>query len=268
MILDEILANKRAELAERKQTEPESALARRAAAAAPAGDFQAALAGPNLAVIAEVKRASPARGPLRIDMDAPAMAARYAEAGAAAISVLTDERYFQGSDQDLVAVRAAVGVPVLRKDFVVDAYQVYEARALGADAVLLIVRALESRLLRELAILAGELGMAALVEVHTPEELDTAAEIGATLIGINNRDLTRMTVDLSTTERLLARVPAGATVVSESGIRGAQDVRHLQTLGVDAVLVGEALVTADDPAERLRDLVDAGRAGIGERAPA
>ncbi len=224
MILDEILAHKATELAARKAHEPESSVAARVAAAPPPLDFRAALHGPDLSVIAEVKRSSPARGALRLDMDAERVAADYAAAGAAAISVLTDERYFRGLDADLVAVRQRVQVPLLRKDFVIDPYQVYEARALGADAVLLIVRALERRQIDELGRVAAGLGMAALVEVHTADELALAADIGATLIGINNRDLTTMTVDLETTARLLPLAPPGATMVSESGIKSPDDV--------------------------------------------
>ncbi len=259
MILDEILAHKATELAARKAHEPESSVAARAATAPPPLDFRAALHGPDLSVIAEVKRSSPARGALRLDMDAARMAADYAAAGAAAISVLTDERYFRGSDADLAAVRQRVQVPLLRKDFVIEPYQVYEARALGADAVLLIVRALERRQIDELGRVAAGLGMAALVEVHTADELALAADIGATLIGINNRDLTTMTVDLETTARLLPLAPPGATMVSESGIKSPDDVLGLRQLGVDAVLVGEALVTAPQPSRLLAELVDAGR---------
>ena len=260
MILDEILAHKAVELAARITREPLSSVAARAAAAPPPLDFRAALAGPDLAVIAEIKRSSPVAGALRPDLDAAATAARYVAAGAAAISVLTDERFFGGSDRDLLAARRAVGAPVLRKEFVVDPYQVHEARALGADAVLLIVRALGREQLAELAALAGELGMAALVEVHTERELAVALDLGSTLVGINNRDLTRMAVDLETTARLRPLVPPGVTVVGESGIRTPDDVRRLHRLGVDAVLVGAALVTADDPGARLGELVAAGRA--------
>lgn len=259
MILDEILANKRAEVAARRAREPESRVAERAAAAPPPRDFAGALRGPGVSIIAEVKRRSPAKGALRLDMDAPTMAATYAEGGASAVSVLTDERYFNGSDADLVAVRARVGVPLLRKDFVVSTYQVSEARALGADAVLLIVRALRPAEIAELAGLAASLGMAALVEVHTEAELQIALDCGASLVGINNRDLTRMVVDLETTARLRPLVPAGVTLVSESGIRAPEDIAHLRDLGVDAALIGESLVTAADPKALLGALIQAGR---------
>ncbi len=259
MILDEILAHKAVELAARAEREPLGAVARRAASAPPALDFRAALAGRNLAVIAEIKRASPSRGTLRASLDAADVAEGYAAAGAAAISVLTDARYFGGSGRDLASVKRSVEVPVLCKEFVVDPYQIYEARALGADAVLLIVRALRPTELREFAALTESLGMTALVEVHTQGELAVALEMGSRTVGINNRDLTRMTVDLETTARLRPLVPAGVTVVGESGVRTAEDVYRLRRLGVDAVLVGEALVTAADPAVRLAELVEAGR---------
>ena len=259
MILDEILAHKRTEVAERTARFSEAAVVERAKAAPPARDFRAALTRPGVAIISEIKRQSPAKGALRLDMDAPTMARTYAAAGAAAISVLTDEKYFKGSDADLIAVREAVDVPVLRKDFVVDPYQVYEARALGADAVLLIVRALTRDDIVELSALADSLGMAALVEAHTAEEIETALDAGATLLGINNRDLTRMVVDVATTERLRPLVPSGVTLVSESGIRTADDVARLRLIGVDAALVGEALVTAPDAGALLGALLAAGR---------
>ena len=259
MILDEILAHKRGVVAEQKARVSEEAIRERASAAPPARDFRAALSRPGVSIIAEIKRQSPAKGALRLDMDAPTMARTYAAAGAAAISVLTDEQYFKGSDADLVAVRAAVDVPVLRKDFVVDAYQVYEARALGADAVLLIVRALTRDELVELGALARSLGMAALVEAHTAEEVRIALDAGATLLGINNRDLTRMVVDVATTERLRPLVSSGVTLVSESGIRSADEVARLRAIGVDAALVGEALVTAPDAGALLGAMVAAGR---------
>ncbi len=261
MILDEILDHKRQEVAARRRRIPEAELRARAAAAEPARDFRGALAGLGLSVIAEVKRASPAKGALRLDANAADLADRYASAGAAAISVLTDERYFKGHDDDLIAVRRRVTMPVLRKEFIVDRYQVYESRALGADAILVIVRALEVDQIRSLRELAGGLGMSALVEVHTEAELRTAIEIDADLIGINNRDLTRMTVDLDTTVRLRALVPANALVVSESGIRTATDARRVAEIGVDAILVGEALVTAVDPGGLIVALRDAGSAG-------
>ncbi|MCC6173662.1 MAG: indole-3-glycerol phosphate synthase TrpC [Chloroflexi bacterium] len=259
MILDEILAHKRREVAERMAREPLGPVVERAEAASPPRDFHGALGGAAISIIAEVKRHSPAKGALRLDMDAATQAATYADGGASCVSVLTDARYFHGSDADLVAVRARVGVPVLRKDFVVDPYQVYEARAIGADCVLLIVRALERDELASLAGLAASLGMAALVEVHTEDELRVGLDVGATLVGINNRDLTRMVVDLETTAKLRPLVPDGVTVVSESGIRTPADVRRLREIGVDAALIGESLVVSDDPKALLRDVIAAGR---------
>ena len=267
MILDEILAHKRTEVAERIARLPHAAVTERASAAPPARDFRAALTRPGVSIISEIKRQSPAKGALKLDMDAPTMARTYAQAGASAISVLTDEKYFKGSDADLVAVRGAVDVPVLRKDFVVDPYQVYEARTLGADAVLLIVRALTRDEIVELCALAHSLGMAALVEAHTAEEIETALGAGATLLGINNRDLTRMVVDVATTERLRPLVPSGVTLVSESGIRSAEDIARLRAIGVDAALVGEALVTAPDAGELLGSLIAAGRSPAEASAP-
>jgi indole-3-glycerol phosphate synthase len=260
MILDEILANKRREVAERIRREPIERLAERASVTARPRDFAAALRRPGVSIIAEIKRQSPAKGALRLDMDAPTMAATYAGAGASAISVLTDEKYFKGSDADLIAVRRRVDVPVLRKDFVVSPYQVYEARAIGADALLLIVLALRPAEIVELSRLAANLGMAALVEVHTEEELKVALDVGADLIGINNRDLTRMVTNLETTAKLRPLVPAGVTLVSESGIRTAEDISWLGDIGVDAALVGESLVTAPDPAVLLQSFLAAGRA--------
>jgi indole-3-glycerol phosphate synthase len=259
MILDEILANKRREVAERIKREPIERVAQRAATASKPRGFAGALRQPGVSIISEIKRQSPAKGALRLDMDAPTMAAAYAAAGASCISVLTDEKYFKGSDADLVAVRERVDVPVLRKDFVVSTYQIYEARALGADAVLLIVLALSPAEIVEMSKLATALGMAALVEVHSEAELQVAVDAGADLIGINNRDLTRMVTELETTAKLRPLVPADVTLVSESGIRTADDIAWLARLGVDAALIGESLVTAPDAAELLREFIQAGR---------
>lgn len=267
MILDEILANKRAEVAHRLARVSQEEQAERAAAQLPARDFLGALRKSGVSIISEIKRQSPAKGALRLDMDAPTMAATYAEAGASCISVLTDEKYFRGHDSDLVAVRERVSVPVLRKDFVVSPYQVYEARAIGADCVLLIVLALRPEEIAGLAELAQSLGMAALVEVHTEQELGIAVEVGSELIGINNRDLTRMVTDVATTAKLRPLVPDGVTLVSESGIRTAEDIAMLRDLGVDAALVGESLVTAPDAGELLRSFLAAGTP-VPAKAPA
>ncbi len=263
--LDEIFEHKRAEVAASKQQKTVLTMIAAAVNAAPPLDFCAALRSSHRpALIGEVKAASPSRGQLAgrngHPFDPVALARSYAENGAAAISVLTDEKYFGGSLDHLRAVRAALpGMPLLRKDFVCDPYQIYEARAAGADAILLIVAALDSRSLAELAKLAGQLGMAALVEVHDAAELDLALRSGAAaeagLVGINNRNLHDFSVQLDTTIELAPRVPPGCLVVAESGIFSAADVARLgQGRGVDAILVGEALVTAPDVAARVREL--------------
>ncbi len=257
MILDDIVANKRLELAARRK-ERSLGDVRAAAEHAPAPrNFAAALRASGLSIIAEVKRRSPAKGALKLNVVPADQAALYEGAGARAISVLTDERYFGGRNEDLVTVRERVGLPVLRKDFTIDEYHVWEARSIGADAVLLIVGALDQGQLTAFRQLAGELGMAALVEVHTDQELDRALQAGAALLGVNNRDLTTMTVDLRTTLRLRPRVPDGITFISESGIAAPDDVRMVSSCGIDAILVGEALMSAGDPAEAVRRLLDA-----------
>jgi indole-3-glycerol phosphate synthase len=214
----------------------------------------------TVSVIAEVKRRSPGAGDIRPELDAAELARAYADAGASAVSVLTDGVYFGGSLEDLAAVREAVTLPVLRKDFTLDPVQVYEARSAGADAVLLIVRILDDETLRELLDLAGELGLAALVEVHDAPELDRALEAGARLLGINNRDLVTFRSDLAVTEDLAAAVPDEATVVSESGIRSPEDVARVGRAGADAVLVGEAILVVPRPGERVKDLTGIPRA--------
>jgi indole-3-glycerol phosphate synthase len=200
-----------------------------------------------VALIAECKRRSPGAGPIRPDLDPGRLAAAYARAGARALSVLTDERYFGGATADLVGARAAVSLPVLRKDFTIDPLHVVEARAAGADAVLLIVRILDDAALRRLRDEATRRGMAVLVEVHDRAELQRALNLGAAIIGINNRDLSTFRTDLSTTLTLLDDVPDDVIVVSESGIRDRSDVDRLGDAGVDAVLVGETLLRAPDP---------------------
>jgi len=220
--------------------------------------FRAALenriAADQPAIIAEIKKASPSKGVIRANFDPPAIARRYADCGAACLSVLTDERFFQGSNQDLVAARAAVDLPVLRKDFMIDAWQLHESRALGADAVLLIVAALDDAALRDLGQTAQALGLDVLVEVHDPFELDRALATGATLIGINNRDLRTFETSVETTLRLLPRMPAGVRVVTESGIATHEQVTTLRRQGVNAFLVGETFMRADDPGQALSDL--------------
>ncbi|HUE77255.1 MAG TPA: indole-3-glycerol phosphate synthase TrpC [Longimicrobiales bacterium] len=244
-VLDEIVRGKRAEIG---RLHPwRSALRKQAESAPAARDLAGSLVGESVGVIAEVKRRSPSSGWIRRDLNAAGLASAYAHGGAAAISVLTDGEHFGGSREDLEAVRSAVDLPVLRKDFVLEPVQVYEARAMGADAVLLIVRLLEGDILADLLALAEELGMSALVETHEAGEVERALRAGARVLGINNRDLSRFETDLATTERLMAGVPADVIVVAESGIRTPADVERVAGAGVDAVLVGESLVRADDP---------------------
>jgi indole-3-glycerol phosphate synthase len=256
VILDEILAHKREELEAARQRVAAEALARQAAAIdEPARGFRAALcAAPPPRVIAEIKRRSPSRGEIRPGFDPVGCAKAYADAGAAAVSVLTDERFFGGHVDDLRAVRRAVSLPLLRKDFVVDGYQIDEARVAGADAVLLIVAALSPRDLADHRRHALDLGMDALVEVHDEEELGRAVDCGANLIGINNRDLRSFETDLGVTERLAPRVPEGVVVVAESGIFTAQDVARLTDAGALAFLVGESLMREEDVGMALRRL--------------
>lgn len=251
-VLDTILAHKAEELAALKRRQPPATLREAAAAAPPPRDFVAALQRETVALIAEVKHASPSRGVLITDFDPQRLATGYAANGAAAISVLTDERFFQGSLDDLRTVRAAVDLPILRKDFTLDPYQLYEARAAGADAVLLIVAALADAQLSELHALAGELGLTALVEVHNAAELDRTLALHPALVGINNRDLKTFDVNLATTAGLIGRLPANVTTVAESGILAAADVQRMGALGADAVLVGEALVRSGDVAATVR----------------
>ena len=256
MILDEIVANKRVETARRKESENESAVALRARSVPVARDFADALMqGVPVSVIAEIKRASPSRGVMvGPEFDAAAVAVEYETGGAAAVSVLTEKRYFHGDEATLDAVRGAVRLPVLRKDFILDTWQVYESRAMCADALLLIVRALGQETLRDLLALTTELGMTALVEVHDDTELGRSIDAGATVVGINNRNLDTFTVDLATTERLAPMVPEGCLVVSESGIKSRADVERVRDAGARAILVGESLVTSGDIAGKIREL--------------
>ena len=259
-ILDEIVRWKRVEVDDRKSIVTEDAVRAAAVQSPPPRDFAAALSKSGAAdvfpvrLIAEVKRASPSKGVLCPDLDAASLAQQYETHGAAAISVLTDERFFQGSLADLQAVRQSVSLPVLRKDFVLDPYQVHEARAAGADAVLMIVAILNDSELRTLHQLARELGMAALVEVHNEAELVRAIAVGPSIIGVNNRDLRTFEVDLETTARLRPRVPPGVVLVSESGVHSPGDVARLAAIGADAMLVGEALVRATDVGHKVRQL--------------
>ena len=273
-VLDDIMAHKRDEVAQQQARRPLAEVRAAAEAAPPPLDFVAALRRQEARLphsptpplspprsIAEIKRRSPSRGLLAPDFDPLRLARIYRENGAACISVLTDERYFGGSLEDLAGVRRQESaIPLLRKDFVCDPYQIYQARAAGADAVLLIVAALTPELLRDLHALARSLGMAALVEVHTAEELETAMTCDPALVGINNRDLHTFAVSLATTEHLCRTLPAAVCVVAESGIHNAADVTTVaailrpDTTGVDAILVGEALVTAPDVGAKVREL--------------
>ncbi len=259
MFLDQILAQKRAEIAERSNGS--MARIQQAAARAPEPrDFLAALKAPGLGVIAEIKRRSPSKGDLAPGLDPAAQAARYQEGGCVAVSVLTDGPSFGAQPGDLEAVRSTVSVPVLRKDFLLSKYQIWEARAMGADAVLLIVAALEPERLAALAELAQQLGMCPLVEAHTAGELLTTLAAGIPAIGINNRDLRTFKVDLDTTRKLRRMVPEEITVVSESGFATPVDAAKAASWGVDAILVGEALVRNAAPANLLRALSAAGSA--------
>jgi indole-3-glycerol phosphate synthase len=246
-ILDSIVRSKREELGRLKSVRKHHEA--RAASAPPARDFGAALRrGPFVSLIAEVKRRSPGAGEILPGLDPAALALAYEAGGASALSVLTDGPFFGGSEADLAAARSATSLPVLRKDFMLDSAHLIEARAMGADAVLLIVRILDAATLRSLLAGASALGMAALVEAHDDAELECALDAGARIVGINNRDLATFRSDLDTTLRLLDRVPPEVVVVSESGIRAPMDVLRLGDAGVDAVLVGETLLRSDDPA--------------------
>lgn len=257
-ILRRILDVKREEIARAKAREPYAKLLARAEARRDLRDFEGALrakiAAGLPAVIAEVKKASPSKGVLREDFDPAAIGASYAKHGAACLSVLTDSRFFQGAPEHLDAARRASGLPVLRKDFVVDEYQVAEARAWGADCILLIVAALDLPRLRDLEAAAQSLGMAVLVEVHDAVELDTALKLDTPLVGINNRDLRTFDVSLRTTLDLLPAIGTGRLVITESGILHAADVATMRAAGVHAFLVGEAFMRAPDPGVELARL--------------
>lgn len=251
--LEEIVAWKRRELVRAKADRPAADLKAKARSAAPLKPFELRRKG-EVAIIAEVKRATPSKGVLKPELDPAALARAYQEGGARAVSVLTDARFFQGGVDDLRRARLAVDLPVLRKDFVIDEYQLFEARVMLADAALLIARLLGRNQLAEYLEIARELGLGALVEVHDEREMERALDARAPIVGINNRDLDTFAVSLETTARLRSLVPASVVTVSESGIRTAEDMRLLRTLGVDAALIGEELVKSPDPAGKLREL--------------
>jgi indole-3-glycerol phosphate synthase len=257
-VLDEILEGVRADLAARQRSVPLERLKEVARATASPRDALAALSGDDVAVIAEVKRASPSKGALAAIADPATLAMDYEAGGARVISVLTEPRRFGGSLEDLAAVREAVNVPLLRKDFVISSYQLWEARSRGADMVLLIVAALEQNALVSLVERAVSIGMVPLVEVHTEEELDRSLESGARIIGINARNLATLKVDRGVFSRLAPRIPDGVIKVAESGVRGPHDLLAYAAAGADAVLVGESLVTGKDPRSAVADLVTAG----------
>lgn len=257
-ILQKILAEKRRELVERQTRLAFSELQSAARFAAPVRDFAQALqervAAGQAAVIAEIKKASPSAGVIRADFNPVEIARDYSAHGAACLSVLTDEAFFQGSDSYLTAARAACSLPVLRKDFILDPYQVWEARAIGADAILLIVAALSDAQMAELEACALELGMSVLVESHDAAELERALRLRTPLIGINNRDLRRFDTDIQRSIELLPQVPAERLLISESGIRRPADVQTLRTAGIHAFLVGEGLMRAPRPGHALQEL--------------
>jgi indole-3-glycerol phosphate synthase len=255
-ILDTIVASKRREIAAARESLPETELERRLDSVPPAFDFRAALErGPGVGVIAEVKKASPSAGILRADFDPAAIARSYAANGAASVSILTDEPFFQGHLSHLRDIRAAVSLPLLRKDFIFERYQLLEARLAGADAVLLIAEILDDEALPRLIREADELGLQALAELHERRNLRRVLDAGARLIGVNNRDLRTFVTRLDHTLEIAAEVPAGVCLVSESGIRTRADVERLRAGGVRAILVGEPLMRADDIGMKLRELV-------------
>jgi indole-3-glycerol phosphate synthase len=254
-ILSEIADHVRAALEQRRREMPESRLRDQPLYGAPARGFARALAGTTRRIIAEVKKASPSRGLIRADFDPVAIARDYAVHGASAISVLTEKRFFQGDLEYLEQIRRAVPVPLLRKDFILVPYQLVEAKSYGADAVLLIAALLELPLMRELREQASALGLDAVVEVHTAEELEMAFAAGAQILGINNRDLKTFNVDLTTTEKLSRLVPPGMPVICESGIDNVEQIRRVEAWGVHVFLIGESLMRAPEPGKKLKELL-------------
>jgi indole-3-glycerol phosphate synthase len=256
MILDDIIAHKKEELAETKRRFPFTEIKARAADAGPVRGFGEALsAGTGIRLIAEVKKASPSKGVIREDFDPIAIARTYEKSGASCISVLTEQKFFQGKLEYLGAIRKTVGLPLLRKDFIIDEYQIHEARAAGADAILLIAACLDKSQLQDHMGTSAQLGLDVLVESHTYRELDKSLLAGAMLIGINNRDLTTFTISLQTTLDLVKDIPDDRTIVSESGIKTREDVLNLQQAGVDAILVGESLMREKDVESKVKELL-------------
>jgi len=256
MILNRIIEKTKTTLSARKHTIPLDRLVEQACQQEPARDFAGALSRPGqINIIAEVKKASPSKGVIRADFDPVGIARCYEENGAAAISVLTEEHFFQGHLDFLAAIRQAVNLPLLRKDFIIDPYQVYEARAAGADAVLLIAAVLETLELQTLLQLVQDLGMQALVEVHTEAELIEVLKVNPSIIGINNRNLENFITDIETTAHLRSLVPGNVITVSESGIHTPDDIRRLRSCGVDAFLIGESFMRESDPGLKLSQLL-------------
>lgn len=256
MILTEIVENKRKEIAERKARTSLREIEERLSHSPKTKDFRTALRTPGISIIAEIKRRSPSRGDiLPADVDAVEVAAIYEQAGARAISVLVDKRYFGGSLEDLNKVANHTKLPCLCKEFIIDPYQIYEARTMGADAILLIVRILTDDELKSFLQEASRLEMAALVETHNEEEIKRALNAGAHIVGINNRDLDTLEVNIQTTMQLKNRVPGGNILVSESGIKSRREVRMLDDCGVDALLIGDSLLTSNNIREKLESLL-------------
>ena len=251
MILDKIIETKKKEVAQLKRQTTPAYLKKTIAGLEPCRDFRQALQDNACKIIAEVKCASPSRGRLIEDFDPVEIAGVYEENGAAAISVLTDEKYFAGHKNHLMQIRQKTNLPLLRKDFIIDEIQIYETRAIGADAILLIVHVLGKKL-AEFILLSRELGLNPLVEVHTKEELDLALDAGAEIIGINNRNLDTFQTDIETSRELRKRIPEGIIVVAESGIKERKDIESLMQAGIHAFLIGEALITAPDMGKKLR----------------
>jgi len=258
MILDEILSHKKQELIQKKRRVSLAELRQVASDQPPVRDFAAAIKGDDIKLIAEIKKASPSRGTIRSEFNPVAIASTYANSGAAAISVLTEVSYFQGRLEYLQAVRNALGensIPLLRKDFLFDPYQVYESLTNGADCILLIVSVLSSEQLAEMLDISHRLNLSCLVEVHNEDEVEIAQASGARIIGINNRDIRTLKVDATTTERLRPLIPRDRIVVSESGIKSRSDVEKCRKLQVDAILVGQTLMGASDIAKRIREIM-------------